>query len=87
MTAPVIDLVGVGKTYRNGALEVTALRDVDLRIEQGEHVAVTGPSGSGKSTLMNLLGCLDVSSNGSFHLAGEESRGWTRCGWPRCGTG
>ncbi len=73
MTAPpVIELVGVTKTYSAGPLQVAALRDVDLTIAQGEMVAIVGPSGSGKSTLMHILGCLDVPTSGSFRLAGED---------------
>ena len=72
---PVIELKDVGKTYRSGTLEVSALRDVTLDILTGEYVAVVGPSGSGKSTLMHILGCLDVPTEGSFLLAGEDVAG------------
>ena len=69
---PMIELVGVGKTYKSGSLEVRALRGVDVRIRGGEYVAITGPSGSGKSTMMHLLGCLDVPTAGTYRLAGED---------------
>ncbi len=72
LAPPVIELVDVGKVYRSGHLEVTALRDVTMRIEDNEMVAVVGPSGSGKSTLMNILGCLDVPTSGTFRLAGHD---------------
>ncbi|HEY3436544.1 MAG TPA: ABC transporter ATP-binding protein [Actinotalea sp.] len=68
----VIELRGAGKTYRTGALEYEALHGIDLRIEEGEYVAVMGPSGSGKSTLMNLIGCLDTLTEGQYLLAGED---------------
>jgi putative ABC transport system ATP-binding protein len=68
----VIELEDVAKTYRTGAIDVAALRGVDLRILRGEYVAVLGPSGSGKSTLMNILGCLDVPTRGHYLLEGED---------------
>jgi putative ABC transport system ATP-binding protein len=70
---PVIEARDVWKTYRNGTLEVDALRGVSFEIQAGEYVAVMGPSGSGKSTLMHILGCLDVPTSGSFCLAGEDA--------------
>jgi putative ABC transport system ATP-binding protein len=67
-----IELAGVQKTYRSGALAVAALRGITLSIAAGEYVAVMGPSGSGKSTLMHILGCLDVPTEGRYQLAGED---------------
>jgi len=60
------------KRYEVGGEEIYALRDVDLAIERNEYLAITGPSGSGKSTLMNVLGCLDSPSGGTYLLNGEE---------------
>jgi putative ABC transport system ATP-binding protein len=68
----VIDVRDVWKTYRNGSLQVDALRGVSFEIGAAEYVAIMGPSGSGKSTLMHILGCLDVPSSGQFRLAGED---------------
>ena len=70
-----IELSGIGKTYRLGSTEFAALVDVDLRVERNEYVALTGASGSGKSTLMNILGCLDTPSVGSYSLDGEAVAG------------
>jgi len=72
---PVIDLLGVTKTYSLGEIEVAALRGVDLTISTGEMVAVVGPSGSGKSTLMHIIGCLDVPTAGQYVLAGHDVGG------------
>jgi putative ABC transport system ATP-binding protein len=67
-----LQIVDVGKVYRLGAIEVEALRGVSLTINDGELVSIMGPSGSGKSTLMNILGCLDVPTSGSYRLDGQE---------------
>jgi len=69
---PVISLAGARKTYKTGSIEFEALRGIDLDIAQGEYVAVIGPSGSGKSTIMNILGCLDTLTSGSYLLAGDN---------------
>ena len=70
--APVIEMRGIGKVYRSGRLEVDALREVDLEVREGDFLAIVGPSGSGKSTLMNLLGCLDRPTSGTYRLTGEN---------------
>jgi putative ABC transport system ATP-binding protein len=69
---PVIELLDVGKIYKSGELEVVAVQDVSMRIDEREFIAITGPSGSGKSTLMHILGCLDVPTSGAFRLAGHD---------------
>jgi len=69
---PILQLEGVSKTYAAGALEVHALRGMDLQVPQGDYLAVMGPSGSGKSTLMHILGCLDTPSAGTYRLGGVD---------------
>jgi len=69
-----IDIADIRKIYEMGDTEVRALDGVSLRIDPGEYVAVMGPSGSGKSTLMNIVGCLDTPSSGSYKLRGTEIR-------------
>jgi len=69
---PVVQLRDIRKTYRNGDLEVHAVRGISLDIHPGEFVAIMGASGSGKSTLMNTLGCLDRPTSGSFLLDGVD---------------
>jgi macrolide transport system ATP-binding/permease protein len=71
-TTPLIELRGVTKTYRTGELAVEVLHGIDLAIYPGEFVAIVGASGSGKSTLMNILGCLDRPTTGSYHFSGED---------------
>jgi len=68
--APLIELVGITKTYGTGQAAFQALQGVDLVIESGEFVAVMGPSGSGKSTAMNILGCLDTPTSGEYRFRG-----------------
>ncbi|MGD9944313.1 MAG: MacB family efflux pump subunit [Burkholderiaceae bacterium] len=69
---PLIDLSGVTKTYRSGELAVQVLHGIDLKIYPGEFIAIMGASGSGKSTLMNILGCLDRPTSGSYRFMGRD---------------
>lgn len=72
VSAPVISLKNIHKIYRTGEIEVHALRGVSLEVKRGEFVAVMGPSGSGKSTMMNIIGCLDRLSSGTYILDGVD---------------
>ncbi len=69
---PLIELNDIKKVYPMGDVDVHALRGVDLDIVSGEMLAIIGPSGSGKSTLMNIIGCMDQPSGGSYHLDGQD---------------
>ena len=71
MPETVVELSGVSRCYLTDP-PVTALRDVDLTVEQGEWLSVVGPSGSGKSTLLSILGCLDLATSGTYHLSGLD---------------
>jgi len=80
MTAPLVDLQGVAKTYGSGDTAVHALKDTDLRVFPGEVVGLLGPSGSGKTTLLNLVGCIVEPTRGRVVLDGETvyDGGWLR---------
>lgn len=69
---PLIELTDINKVYKIGDNEVNALKDINLKIDKHEFVAIIGPSGSGKSTLMNIIGCLDTPTSGSYKLNGLE---------------
>jgi len=73
MPSPLLELNDVCRTYTSGGVPLTVLTDVNLRIQSGEFVAVMGASGSGKSTLMNIIGCLDKPTNGTYRIRGVEA--------------
>lgn len=68
----VIEMKDINKSYEVGGQPLHVLKNISLTVEKGEYLAVLGPSGSGKSTLMNIIGCMDVMDNGSYHLDGVE---------------
>ena len=72
--APMVMLQNVYKVYRMGETEITALKDVNLKVDRGEYVAVLGPSGSGKSTMLNIIGGLDHPTNGAAYVDGEDMK-------------
>ena len=68
----ILELKGIYKDYQQGKMIVPVLKDVNFSMEEGEYVAIMGPSGSGKSTLMNIIGCLDQATKGTFFLDGQD---------------
>ena len=68
----ILELEHVYKDYMQGKMAVHILKDISLSIEKGEYLAIMGPSGSGKTTLMNIIGCLDKPTSGSYHLDGKD---------------
>ncbi|MEI3266968.1 MAG: ABC transporter ATP-binding protein [Frisingicoccus sp.] len=68
----ILELEHVYKDYMQGKMEVHILKDISLSVEKGEYLAIMGPSGSGKTTLMNIIGCLDKPTSGSYHLNGKD---------------
>ncbi|TXG00450.1 ABC transporter ATP-binding protein [Massilia arenae] len=74
MSGPLIDIHGVTKTYVSGSVETPVLHGVDMTVARGDFVSIMGASGSGKSTLMNILGCLDQATGGTYLLDGVDTR-------------
>ena len=76
MQQPVAELKGISKIYGSGDLEVKALDQLNLIVQEGDYLAVMGASGSGKSTAMNILGCLDRPTSGTYRLNGTPLNSW-----------
>ena len=68
----ILELKGIYKNYQQGKMEVPVLKNINFSMEEGEYVAIMGPSGSGKTTLMNIIGCLDQATAGTFLLDGQD---------------
>ncbi len=83
MTA-LLELNDIRRSYPSGDGPVEVLKGISLRVEAGEMVAIVGASGSGKSTLMNILGCLDKPSSGTYRVAGTDVPPWTATRWRSC---
>ena len=77
----ILELKGIYKEYQQGKMKVPVLKDVNFSMEEGEYVAIMGPSGSGKTTLMNIIGCLDKQTEGTFFLDGVDIKA---CSEVRC---
>ena len=77
---PIIKIKDLVKIYKTGDIELRALNNITFSVERGEFVCVMGPSGSGKSTMMNILGCLDVATSGTYELDGVDVKNQTRAG-------
>ena len=77
MSEAIVELKGAVKEYVNGSLRVTAMRGIDLRIDRGEYAVIMGSSGSGKSTCLNILGCLDRLTQGTYLLGGDDVSDFT----------
>ena len=74
---PILELKDICKDYQQGREPVRVLKNVNLTVEQGDYIAIMGPSGSGKTTLMNIIGCLDVPTSGSYELDGRDLKDLT----------
>jgi putative ABC transport system ATP-binding protein len=69
---PIIKLENISRSYKNGQVVIEALKNINLSIEEGEFISIMGPSGSGKSTMLNIIGCLDKPSSGTYEIAGKR---------------